>query len=103
MHESFGWISIQVNRRGAAEPALSLTDGARFALSGVCRALSGRLDQRQFGRGNAGLQKSFTIKGDIRGKLPAEIPQVLFDGEAWIAGQQNLGRLRRLLSASQLR
>ena len=29
MHESFGWISVQVNRRGAAEPELSLTDGAR--------------------------------------------------------------------------
>src|SRR6185503_14187803 len=73
----------------------------RFALSG-CRALGG-LDQRQPGRRNAGLQKSFTVKGDIRGKFPAEISQVLFDGQAGIVAQQNLGRLGRFLGSSELR
>src|SRR5258707_13789788 len=70
---------------------------------GICRALWGRLDDSQFGRWYAGFQKPVTIMGDVSRSFPSEIPQVPFDGQTWIARQQDFGGFCRFLGPSRLR
>src|ERR1700731_92754 len=41
--------------------------------------------------------------GDVSRRFPTEIPEMPFDGQAWIAAQQHLGRLCRFLGSSRLR
>src|SRR3982074_1012109 len=49
----------------------------------ICRALWDRLDEGQFGRWDAGFQKSLTIMGDVSRSFPTEIPEMPLDGQAW--------------------
>src|SRR5450432_3320506 len=101
-----GAFSSEVDTGSRQENASNQQSRApfRFNRNGALgRTLWGGLDQGQFGRRHAGFQKSLTVMGDVSRSFPAKISQMPFDGQRWIAGEQDLGRLCRFLGSSELR
>src|SRR5690242_6781862 len=77
MQASFGGIRMAVNRNARTSPP---RNPSGCPPSG--RTLRGGLIHR-FDCGNAGLQKPFPIVGDIGGRLPPEIFQMLLHVQIW--------------------
>ena len=70
--------------------------------SAIRGELRRRLDKRQSAGGNAGLDQSVTVMGDVGGHLPAEIAQMPFDGKGRIIVEQDFHRVGRFLGAPEL-